>query len=228
METRRMENDFCQLVIFGATGDLSRRKVLPAIGRLILKQKLPSKLQIIGVGRQQFSVDELFASMEEFLDQDETESIREKLAKIMSTFSMDLKNSAQYTDLKIYLDKIATSKTQRLFCFLTPADIFQDIMIGLGEVGLNSSMNSSDILPRILIEKPFGEDLTSAKALANTIDKYFQKEQVYLVDHYLFKAPVQNLLELRLKNPIFQTLWQNNLIESIKLVYMKISESLIE
>lgn len=63
MEMGKMKNDFCQLVIFGATGDLSRRKVLPAIGRLILKQKLPSKLQIIGVGRQQFSVDELLASM---------------------------------------------------------------------------------------------------------------------------------------------------------------------
>ena len=217
MEMGKMKNDFFQLVIFGVTGDLSRRKVLPAIGRLILKQKLPSKLQIIGVGRQQFSVDELLASMEEFLDQDETESVREKLAKIMFTFSMDLKNPAQYTDLKKYLDKLATPKTQRLFCFLTPADIFQDIVIGLGEVGLNSSMNSSDNLPRILIEKPFGEDLASAKALANTIDKYFQKEQVYLVDHYLFKAPVQNLLKLRFKNPIFQTLWQNDLIESVKI-----------
>lgn len=212
-----VKNNNFQLVIFGVAGDLSRRKLLPALGKLILEGKISSQIQIVGVERQKISIDALLDSAKQFFDQEDAELACAKLAQVMSVFSMDLKNPAQYQKLKDHLDASKKPNTERLFHFSTPADIFQDIILGLGKSGLNLPAESSNKLPRILIEKPFGEDLKSAQALADIIKKYFQEEQVYLIDHYLFKESVRNILNLRFKNPIFQSLWQTKLIESVKI-----------
>lgn len=212
-----MKNQLCQLVIFGVSGDLAKRKILPAIARLILDGNLPYKLQIVGVTRQAMSVKELLKSAKNFFSAELSESACEKLVETMSLVNMDLKNPMDYQKLKIQLNTLGTQNIQRLFYFSTPVAIFKDIVMGLAKVGLNKNDTESSVLPRILIEKPFGKDLVSAQVLADVVQEYFQTNQIYLVDHYLFKEMVQDLLTLRLNNSLFQAIWRTETIESIKI-----------
>lgn len=212
-----MKNQLCQLVIFGVSGDLAKRKILPAIARLILDGNLPYKLQIVGVTRQAMSVRELLKSAKDFFSAELSESACGKLVETISLVNMDLKNSMDYQKLKIQLNELGTQDIQRLFYFSTPVAIFKDIVMGLAKVGLNKNDIESGVLPRILIEKPFGKDLVSAQVLADIVQEYFQTNQIYLVDHYLFKEMIQDLLTLRLNNSLFQAIWRTETIESMKI-----------
>ncbi len=210
-----MNQNPLQLVIFGISGDLARRKLIPAIFELMLEGFLPLDFQIIGVSRREISVHDVLASAQKFFAEAPTKDALARLEKSISIFQMDPAQNSEYLRLKSYLDRDQSTPLRRLFYLSVPAQTFPSIVAGLGESGLNSTPNSNSPLPHILVEKPFGYDLTSAHELINTAQTYFQESQIYRIDHYLAKETAQNLLVFRFDNPIFEPLWNDRFIESI-------------
>ena len=209
------------LVIFGITGDLARRKLLPALYHLAEDKLLPENLQIIGVTRRGITVDALLDDIRERVTADHepyNEEVLQSLGKIMQIITMDISNVEEYARLKQALDDYEARMQacmHRLFYLSVPSQTFASISQLLGEAGLHNGCEHGVGESRLLIEKPFGYDLESAKALIATLSQQFSEEQVYRVDHYLAKETAQNILTFRFSNPLFKAVWDSNTIQSV-------------
>ncbi|HUI74427.1 MAG TPA: glucose-6-phosphate dehydrogenase [Candidatus Acidoferrum sp.] len=216
--------DPCAVVLFGASGDLAKRKVLPALYDLATHNSLGSSYAIVGFARTAMN-DETFraGSGEAAKTISEVGPIDpEKWGKFSSNLYY---NAGEYGDPQAYkqlaqrLAELELEKKlggNRLFYLSTPPEVYPNIVEQLGKAGLARAANGRSWV-RIIIEKPFGRDLGSAKELNYTVLNVFDEHQVYRIDHYLGKDTVQNLLVLRFGNGIFEPLWNRNYVDHVEI-----------
>jgi glucose-6-phosphate 1-dehydrogenase len=210
------------LVIFGITGDLAQRKLLPALYQLAKAQELPEQLQIVGVSRRDVTKDDVFKQLSTFVgEQDYDQDIERHLREHTEMRQMDLLNRADYESLLVHLQQIEDTIGEdgsRLYYLSIPSQAFTPIIKLLGETGHNAPLPGGKDAPRLLIEKPFGYDLASARELIGVLEQHFGEGQVYRIDHYVAKETVQNILTFRFHNPLFESIWNNHHIDHIAVV----------
>ncbi len=202
------------VVIFGASGDLTRRKLIPALYQLSRDKLLPPHFAIVGASRTEYSDDEFRDGMKENLKEDANQT-DEFLSKIYYQ-PMDTLSSDSYENLKVRLEELSTSLNippNYLFYLSTPPNLDQVIPAMLAKVGLNST---KDGFRRLIIEKPFGSGLESAKKLNSNLLRNFHEDQIYRIDHYLGKETVQNLMVTRFANGIFEPVWNRNFVQRVE------------
>ncbi len=222
LQTERI-TDPCSVVFFGASGDLFKRMLLPAMYSLRLHGVLPNDFAIVGFSRTEYSDDAFRAYCKEQLDQfapaDQKPqgAMWDDFSKRLFYVQGEFDDHKCFTELAARLadnDKNLGTKGNRLFYLSTPPSVFPTIIQCLAEAGLNQQNNGWG---RIVIEKPFGTDLTSARALQTAVDKAFPENKVYRIDHYLGKEPVQDIMALRFANTIFEPVWNRNYVDNIQI-----------
>ncbi len=214
----------CILVIFGATGDLTHRKLLPALYNLAIEQPLPAQFTVVGVARRPFSDDDFRQQARDSISQF---SRRPLNPTIWDNFAKGLFYSqAQFDDPKGYeklgqlLDKLEQERgTQgnRMFYLATPPSFYGTIGELLSSSGLAHKADDGKGWSRLVIEKPFGHDLASAHELNQALNKGFNESQIYRIDHYLGKETVQNIMVLRFGNGIFEPIWNRQYIDHVQI-----------
>jgi glucose-6-phosphate 1-dehydrogenase len=209
------------IVIFGITGDLAHRKLLPALYHLAKDNLLPDGFEIIGVTRSGTTVGSLMidikAKMEASGDVCDDASLR-RLAQAMQILTIDIAKVEEYAKLKLALrqhEERVGACTNRLFYLAIPSQTFADVSELLGQAGLAEGCAHRVGESRLLIEKPFGYDLQSAQELVESLSHFFSEQQIYRVDHYLAKETAQNILTFRFNNPLFAAVWDNGAISHI-------------
>src|SRR6266700_4257579 len=214
--------DPCSLVVFGASGDLMHRLLFPALYNLAAGGLLPDAFALIGVGRSEMSDDALREDLRKSLQQFATRPVEEKLAQRVvgcATYVRgDVDDPASYDRLRQALQRIEAergNKGNRLFYMATPPSAFRPIACQLGRSRLACEENGS--WRRIIIEKPFGTDLASARKLNNDLLDVFDENQLYRIDHYLGKETVQNILVLRFANGLFEPIWNRDHIDHVQI-----------
>jgi len=216
--------DPCAVVLFGASGDLAKRKVIPAMYDLACHDSLGSRYAVVGFARTPMT-DELFRTStgEAAKTMSEIGPIDPQqwadFAACLYYQAGDYSDPQAYQQLAQRLQQLDTEKKlggNRLFYLSTPPEVYPHIVEQLGRAGL-ARPSSAGSWVRIIIEKPFGRDLASAKELNNIVHNVFEEQQVYRIDHYLGKDTVQNLLVLRFGNGIFEPLWNRNYVDSVQI-----------
>ncbi|SEF43876.1 glucose-6-phosphate dehydrogenase [Parabacteroides chinchillae] len=212
------------LVIFGASGDLTGRKLLPSLFELHVRGLLPNRFCILGASRTNYS-DEEYRTFERqhIIDEQKGKEYSEEQLDQFLDFvyylSFDSNNTDEYYKLRERIE-LLQSKYQLpdkiIYYLATPPMMYEVIPRCLLESGLNASQ-STDGWRRIIVEKPFGTSFESARALSEHLRHIFHEEEIYRIDHYLGKETVQNILVLRFSNGIFEPLWNRNYIESIEI-----------
>ncbi len=205
------------LIIFGASGDLTKRKLIPALLELEKQNLLPDQFAVLGVSRTELS-DEVFRSrMTEFLPKEASSELIEKFLNRLYYQAISTADAYDYPVLRDRLFTIAKENNipeNFIFYLSTPPSLYEIIPKNLASVELNQA---DDGFRRLIVEKPFGTDLESAKELNRNLLDYFKEEQIYRIDHYLGKETVQNLLVTRFSNGIFEPIWNHNFIHHIEI-----------
>ncbi len=213
--------DPCVLVIFGATGDLTHRKLVPALFDLYSDGKLPRGFTIVGYARrpktnEQFR-DEMREAVQEFARNKPEESDRwDSFAEGLCYHQAEFHDPAGYPSLGELMkefDETRGTMGNRLYYLATAPEYYELIVEQLGASGLNRSTGWT----RIIVEKPFGRDLQSARELNQNILKVFNEPQIYRIDHYLGKETVQNIFAFRFANTIFEPLWNRNYVDHVQI-----------
>ena len=201
-----------RIVIFGASGDLTKRKLIPALYRLFNRGMLPEHCSIIGLGRTAFT-DTSFRQhlLEELEKEEEQSSLAARFCESISYLNADPAKSEELAPLAAEVQQGGTC----LFYLATPPPLYAPIAASLAELGLNRQ--DKGITSRLIVEKPFGQDLASALALDAQLHRHFKEEQIFRIDHYLGKETVQNLLVLRFANTIFEPLWNRNMVDFVEI-----------
>jgi glucose-6-phosphate 1-dehydrogenase len=211
------------MVIFGASGDLTKRKLIPALFYLSRERMLPAGFSVIGCGRTPATDDsfrdEMGQAIKNYLKlSSESDELLESFSKGIYYVTSDFSTPEAYAQLKIVLDRLDRERGtsgNRLFYLATPPSFFPVIVKHLGAAGLAKPTPES--WTRIIIEKPFGRDLANARELNRTVTEVFSEEQIYRIDHYLGKETVQNLLVFRYANGIFEPFWNRRYINHVQL-----------
>jgi glucose-6-phosphate 1-dehydrogenase len=213
--------DPCSFIIFGVTGDLAHRLVVPALYNLAAADLLPEKFCVVGIARQGMTSDELRDSLTKGLHQFATrpvdDAIASRLLDCVTCIEADPKDPASFDAMSKQLDELeAARKTggNRLFYLATPPSAFLPISRELGRTGM---LAENGAWRRLVVEKPFGTDLASAMALNSELLKLVEEQQIYRIDHYLGKETVQNILVLRFANGMFEPIWNRNHIDHIQI-----------
>ncbi|MGV8024951.1 MAG: glucose-6-phosphate dehydrogenase [Anaerolineaceae bacterium] len=213
------KQDEIGFVIFGATGDLTRRKLLPALYQLASENRLPEKLKIIGFARRPWTDAELkrilSEGIEEYarikpVDLKKVEALLENAVYLQGEFE----KPEGFQELFQLLDETGIQK--RIYYLATPPSIYNIIIEKLNQCGI-SELTSESGWTRIVVEKPFGSDLESARQLDEKLHLCFKEDQIYRIDHYLGKETVQNILVFRFANGIFEPLWNSHYIDSVQI-----------
>lgn len=192
------------LVIIGITGDLAQRKLLPAIREIAEAKALPKAFRIIGVSRRPLQINDVVPADDEFWEQH------------LELRQMDLEDTQAYHTLATQLEGLERSlggSAQRLFYLSIPPDAAQNVVQKLGQSGLAETPRT-----KLLLEKPFGVDLSSAEQLVKDLKQHFKEDQIYRIDHYLAKEMAQNLVVFRSANPVFSQTWNKKFVASIEVV----------
>lgn len=218
--SQRIKNQ--QLVIFGASGDLTERKLIPAVYNLFSRNCLPEHFALIGVSRTKFT-DEQFRNKVVFNNKHLRDIVRkqddlEAFAKMLYYQPIDTKKSEDYARLVDRLDRLDDelgTGNNITFYLSTPPSLYDVIAKNLANNGLNRHHHGG--WKRLIIEKPFGYDLKSAKQLNHELLTCFEEDQIYRIDHYLGKETVQNLFVMRFANSIFEPLWNRNFIHRVEI-----------
>lgn len=209
------------IVIFGGNGDLAWRKLFPAFYHLFINGHLPENFMIIGVHHSPMKESDyklrLLDGLKEFSRSGPpTKTNWTKFTSHIQYFQGDFTKPEMYTNLSDHLqeqEKQFKQRGVRLFFYAVAPRFIEDISTGLHESDLASD-NEKD---RIVVEKPFGEDLETARELNLMLSRYFSEQQIYRIDHYLGKEPVQNILTFRFANIVFEALWNHNYIENVQI-----------
>jgi glucose-6-phosphate 1-dehydrogenase len=215
--------DPCCIVIFGASGDLTKRKLLPALYRLVQERLLPAEFAIIGLARTEMSTDEFRSRMKEaIVEFSEAKSVDEEVwnsfAQGLYYLTADINNPSDYDKLAELLnqvDKERGTQGNRLFYLSVAPRFYAEAVKELGEHDLAKPKDKGWV--RVIVEKPFGTDLESARKLNSELLQYLHESQIYRIDHYLGKETVQNLLVFRFANGIFEPLWNRQYIDHVQL-----------
>jgi glucose-6-phosphate 1-dehydrogenase len=207
------------LVIFGASGDLTRRKLLPALYHLSRGQRLPARLSVVGVGRTPLGDEgfrgQLDDSLREFAGVEPADAVATSLRSRLHYVSGDLDDEALYRELGDRLELAPAHRDGVLYYLAVPPSAYPTIVEQLGRARLATPAGHA--WRRIVIEKPFGRDLASATALNQLIHEHFDEEQVFRIDHYLGKETVQNLLVFRFANGMFEPVWNRRYIDHVQI-----------
>lgn len=219
----------CTMVIFGATGDLTQRKLMPALYNLALQNRLPAEFSIVGFAHREKDHEQFRREMRSGV---ETYSRSRQVNQMLwQRFSQgifyhrgEFDNLDGYKDLSKYLDELDSSRKvccNRIYYLATPPRHFPTIIKKLGEAGL--SKEKGDGFSHVVIEKPYGRDLQSAHELNIPVQEAFREDQVYRIDHYLGKETVQNIMVFRFANGIFEPIWNHRYIDHVQIT---VSESI--
>jgi len=212
----------CCLVIFGASGDLTKRKLLPSLYLLHKNRVLPDRFFILGTGREKMTSEQFRAAMlapvqeayhKEF-DQHAWQVFSDKLYYSPIDYANEASYAAGLRDKLPSLEREHQTGGTRIFYLAVPPTVFEDIINNLGSTGLSGDAQGNS---RIVIEKPFGRDLASSCQLNTVLQKHFRERQVYRIDHYLAKETVQNILMFRFANSIFEPLWNRRYIDHVQI-----------
>ena len=216
----------CAIVIFGASGDLAKRKLIPGIYELVRENLLNEKSYIVGFSRSQMDDaafrKEFALAVQQFArTKPVDEAVLKKLVERVHYAAADYGSVEDHARVRGQLDKLDAqygTGGNRLFYLSTPPNTFEPIITRLGEYPVTEKA-----WQRIIIEKPFGYDLASAKALNNLLHQHFREETIFRIDHYLGKETVQNLMVMRFANSIFEPIWNYKYIDHVQIT---VSETL--
>lgn len=218
--------DPCILVIFGATGDLTARKLLPALYNLAREGQLPSQFAVVGFARRDKTHEQFRQEIKQAISQFSRvkpidESIWSHFEKQIYYHKAEFHEEAGYVSLKKFLselDVLLGTKGNRVFYLSTQPSFFTTICENMHAAGLLYNQDVvKDKWSRVIVEKPFGSDLASAKNLQKELLKFLSEEQIYRIDHYLGKETVQNLLVFRFANALFESVWNNRYIDHVQI-----------
>ena len=213
----------CSFVIFGVTGDLAHRLIIPALYNLASKDLLPDDFCVVGVARKPMSNDELRTSLlrglHEFATRPVDDAVARRLLACVTCIAADPNVPGSFENLDKQLDRLESERKSggnRLYYLATPPNAFAPISRELGRCGMLREHDG--VWRRLVIEKPFGTDLLSAKALNDHLLKVAGEQQIYRIDHYLGKETVQNILVLRFANGMFEPIWNRNHIDHVQII----------
>lgn len=220
--------DACALVIFGASGDLTKRKLMPAIYNLGISRSLPSGFAVVGVARREQSHEQFRAAMKEGVAQFSRRkpidpALWEDFERGISYVQGSFDQSETYTRLRQHLDELDIergTRKNRLYYLAVPPSEFATIVEHLKAAGLvtdPAAERDGGPWTRVIIEKPFGHDLPSSRVLNDTIAAAFDESQVFRIDHYLGKETVQNLLVFRFANSLFEPIWNREHVDHVQI-----------
>ncbi len=201
------------IIIFGGTGDLAQHKLLPALSQVVGSGEVGQKIEIIALGRRS-------QTREEFIEQLQKASPAQYQQTFLDTlfyYQIDITQVDGYGELDTYISTFEEDcgGCNRLFYLSIPPDLYHPVTKNIHASGLHEQ--SEGHWRRIVVEKPFGNDLTSARELQRHISELFSEEQIYRIDHYLAKETVQNILAFRFANGIFEPLWSRDHIDHIQI-----------
>ncbi len=212
----------CTVVIFGATGDLTKRKLIPALYNIAADGDLPSALTVVGFARRDKSDDQFRKELGEDARKFSRQTVRDELwdnfAQGIFYHRSEFGDAAGYKSLAERLTKIDTergTRGNRLFYLAVAPDQFEEILLNLKQSGLNKTVEGS--WARVVVEKPFGTDLPSAQELNRTVSATFAEKDTYRIDHFLGKETAQNIMVLRFANAIFEPLWNTRYIDHVQI-----------
>jgi len=219
---KQRKPDSCSFIIFGVTGDLTHRLVIPALYNLAASDLLPDRICVVGVARRRMSNEELrnrlLEGLHRFATRPVDEAIALRLLDCVTSIEADPSEPASFDAMRQRLEKLETNRStggNRLFYLATPPDAFAPIVRELGRAGMLKEEGGA--WRRLVIEKPFGTDLASARALNGELLKIVDEHQIYRIDHYLGKETVQNILVMRFANGMFEPIWNRNHIGHIQI-----------
>jgi glucose-6-phosphate 1-dehydrogenase len=214
----RRRPDPCALVIFGASGDLTHKKLMPALYALMIRRLLPSRFAIVGVARTEQETDAFRNDMKEAVQKYARDEYREdvwnELAESLYYIAADFTDEGDDEALAELLEKLDHEKElggNRMYYLAVPPAAYSTIVEAVGP------RRSAQGWTRLIVEKPFGYDLASARALNQLLWKYFDESEIFRIDHYLGKETVQNMLALRFANGIFEPIWNRQFIDHVQI-----------
>jgi glucose-6-phosphate 1-dehydrogenase len=214
----RRTPDPCALVIFGASGDLTHKKLMPALYALAVRSLLPQRMAIVGVARAEGDDDSFRQDMADAVKQHARDPFRQDvwdgLAAQLHWVTTDFADAGGEDKLHNLVDKLDSEQElggNRVFYLAVPPPAFPDIVEALGK------RRDDHGWTRLVVEKPFGHDLASAQHLTATLLEYFKEEEIFRIDHYLGKETVQNMLALRFANGIFEPIWNRQFVDHIQI-----------
>ncbi len=205
------------IIIFGVTGDLARRKLIPSLYSNYIKGRLPKLLRIVGVGRREWTdatlVEHAHQSLKDFAADIFDERVWRSFQRLLSYAKVNLPQPETYQNLKAHLERLEDGDANRLYYLSIAPEFYGDVISNLGRLGMTREEGG---WRRIVIEKPFGYDLTTAQALNQVVHGVFDESQVYRIDHYLGKETAQNILFMRFANTIFEPIWNRSHISNVQ------------
>ena len=214
--------DACAIVVFGATGDLTARKLIPALYNLARGRMLPGGFSIMGFARRDWSDEQFRAAMKDAVTTYSREPLQDELwdsfARRLHYVSSNFEDAEGYKRLGERLNSHDTAhgaSGNRLFYLATPPTAYAEIATRLGEAGLSRGGEAGGWV-RLVVEKPFGRDLESARELDRELGLVFRERQIYRIDHYLGKETVQNIMVFRFGNGIFEPVWNRRYVDNVQ------------
>ncbi len=203
------------IVIFGASGDLTRRKLIPSLFSLYCKQRLPQDFRILGMARRQLDDAAFRQAVQTFAPDTLGEAAWPGFAERLFFLCGDFSQPPVMRELRRRLVELEQGRTaDRLYYLAIPPQVYEPAVVGLGEAGL---MQADAGWRRVVVEKPFGSSLETARALNAVLHRYLKEDQIYRIDHYLGKETVQNVLVFRFGNSIFEPIWNRNYIDHVQI-----------
>jgi len=229
IEEARKPVEPCSIVIFGASGDLTARKLIPAFYHLHKEKQMPSDFRIIGFARREKTDESFRNELRQALDQfSRTKPVDDQLWKDFSTRLLycqgDITDSAAYQKLEKQLSSFGSDPLRHnlLFYLATSPSQFGEVVEQVHDAGLLQHEDGQKGWQRIVVEKPFGHDLETAQGLNRELTRYAKEQQVFRIDHYLGKETVQNILMFRFSNSIFERLWNRDIIDHFQITVSEV------